>query len=79
MAYRVESARNAEVELEELRPVAPDELKSDEIARRSFRVACLSLWPARECLLPALLRIVELHRGRIEGHRVEGAPGPSKR
>jgi hypothetical protein len=30
-------------------------------------------------LLPALLRIVELHCGRIERLRVEGASSPSKR
>src|SRR5206468_3811297 len=30
-------------------------------------------------LLPALLRIVELHRRRIEGLRVEAPPGPPKR
>lgn len=32
-----------------------------------------------ESLLPALLRIVELHRGRIEGVRVETPPSPLKR
>jgi hypothetical protein len=36
-------------------------------------------WPALECLLPALLRIVELHRGWVEGLRVKRAPGPPQR
>ena len=46
---------------------------------RSTRPFRTYSWPTLERLLPALLRIVELHRGWIEGIRVEVAPGPTKR